>query len=106
MNLEVNLNLTLSKVVEEGRTLVPLFGPGFTGLQNLGNSCYMNSIIQIFFSIDEFKKRYLEDSIEHIENCMKNANECFACQVIKVAHGIWSGDYSIKKKAEKIQFEG
>jgi ubiquitin carboxyl-terminal hydrolase 5/13 len=45
LNLEANLNLTLSKVLEEGKILVPLFGAGFTGLDNLGNSCYMNSVI-------------------------------------------------------------
>lgn len=45
MNLEANLNLTLSKVLEEGKTLVPVFGPGLTGMENLGNSCYMNSVV-------------------------------------------------------------
>ena len=45
MNLEANLNLTLSKVIEDGKELIPLFGPGFTGMDNLGNSCYMNSVV-------------------------------------------------------------
>jgi len=43
--LERNLNFTLSKAVEEGRTLTPKYGPWYTGLHNLGNSCYMNSIL-------------------------------------------------------------
>lgn len=30
--LEANLNLTLSKVLEEGKTLTPVFGAGFTGI--------------------------------------------------------------------------
>jgi len=39
MNLDVNINLTLSKTIEEGKVLIPLYGPGKTGLENLGNSC-------------------------------------------------------------------
>lgn len=44
-NLEVNLNLTLSKVLEDGKTLTPVFGAYNTGMENLGNSCYMNSVV-------------------------------------------------------------
>ena len=45
LDLELNLNFTLSKILEEGKELIPLFGPGYTGLENLGNSCYMNSVL-------------------------------------------------------------
>lgn len=45
MNLEANLSLTLSKVLEEGKILVPIFGPGYTGMENLGNTCYMNAVV-------------------------------------------------------------
>lgn len=53
MELETNINLTLSKAVEEGRTLTPRYGSGYTGLENLGNSCYLNSVVQILFSLPE-----------------------------------------------------
>lgn len=45
LNLEMNLNFTLSKIVEDGKLLEPRFGPNYTGLTNLGNSCYMNSVL-------------------------------------------------------------
>mmetsp|Transcript_9112 Transcript_9112/g.6872 ORF Transcript_9112/g.6872 Transcript_9112/m.6872 type:complete len:89 (+) Transcript_9112:616-882(+) len=58
MNLEANLNLTLSKTIEEGKELIPLYGPGLTGMENLGNSCYLNSVVQVLFSLPEFIQRY------------------------------------------------
>ncbi len=30
-----------SRITEAGAALTPLRGPGFVGLKNLGNSCYM-----------------------------------------------------------------
>ena len=54
MDLEANLNFTLSKVIEEGKELIPLFGAGLTGMENLGNSCYVNSVVQILMSMPEF----------------------------------------------------
>lgn len=60
LNLDANLNLKLSKILEEGRQLVPIFGPGLTGIDNIGNTCYMNSIVQAFFHIPEFKQRYFD----------------------------------------------
>jgi ubiquitin carboxyl-terminal hydrolase 5/13 len=45
MSLEANLSLTLSKVLEEGKILIPVFGPELTGMVNLGNSCYLNSVV-------------------------------------------------------------
>lgn len=58
MNLEANLSLTLSKVLEEGKILTPVFGSGFTGMENLGNTCYMNSIVQVLFSFPEFQNYF------------------------------------------------
>ena len=43
---------------EDGKQLESLFGPGFTGLKNLGNTCYMASVIQILFSLPSFEERY------------------------------------------------
>ena len=62
MELEANLNLTLSKVLEEGKELTPVFGPGLTGMINLGNSCYMNSVVQVLFSQPELKQHFLENA--------------------------------------------
>lgn len=96
LNLDINLNLTLSKVIEEGKVLIPLYGPGCTGMENIGNSCYMNAVLQILFSMEQFKKWYLTDSENHINNCEKHPSICYLCQMSKIMNGIYSGNYSQK----------
>ena len=93
----MNLNLTLSKIVEDGRILTKLYGPGFTGLENLGNSCYMASIIQVLFSLEHFQIIYLDTALEHLTNCLNNPVECYYCQISKLMYGMNSGMYSLKK---------
>lgn len=106
MDLEANLNLTLSKVIEEGKELTPLYGPGCTGMENLGNSCYMNSVLQVLFSMPEFQNRYQEEGPMHLLTCHNTAAECLMCQVSKLVDGLLSGRYSEKKVAKKVLFEG
>ena len=102
MNLEANLNLTLSKVLEEGKTLVPVFGSGLTGMENLGNSCYMNSVVQVLFNLPEFRDHYLPKADTHLNTCTNRAVDCTQCQVSKLVVGLQSGEYSQKKLAQKV----
>ena len=57
LHLEANLSLTLSKVLEEGKTLIPVFGSDRTGMINLGNTCYMNSTVQVLKRVKELRDR-------------------------------------------------
>jgi ubiquitin carboxyl-terminal hydrolase 5/13 len=60
LELELDLNQKFGEWVaiqEAGSNLKPVYGPGFTGLMNLGNSCYLNSTMQVVFTIPAFVTR-------------------------------------------------
>jgi ubiquitin carboxyl-terminal hydrolase 5/13 len=92
MQVEQNLRWEFSMVTEDGKELKPLFGPDFTGLKNLGNSCYLNSTLQALFSMPEFKDRYYlpEDAPSNTHQ----PAEDLETQLRKVADGLLSGRYS------------
>lgn len=58
MQIEQNLKWEFSMTTEDGKELKPVFGSGLTGLKNLGNSCYLNSILQCLFALPVFQNRY------------------------------------------------
>ena len=47
MQVDLNMRFEFDAITEAGSALVPLAGPGHVGLVNLGNSCYMNSCLQV-----------------------------------------------------------
>ncbi len=92
MQIEQNLRWEFSMTTEDGKELRPLFGEGFTGLKNLGNSCYLASILQCLFTIPVFQHRYYHFR-EHPPISGTPAED-LETQLQKLADGLLSGRYS------------
>ena len=92
MQVEHNLQWEFSMTTEDGRELSPVFGPGFTGLANLGNSCYLSSVMQCLFSTASYQDRYYHPSDEP-PLCQAPAQN-LETQLRKLADGLLSGRYS------------
>ena len=92
MQIEQNLRWEFTMTTEDGKELTPVFGPGLTGLKNLGNSCYLASILQCLYDMPSFQQRYgggvatppaVNDPAEDLET-----------QLLKLGDGLLSGRYS------------
>lgn len=92
MQIEHNMKWEFSMTSGDGHGLSPVFGPEFTGLANLGNSCYLSSVIQCIFSLQEFRQRYYHPGDEP-PLCQAPAQD-LETQMRKLADGLVSGRYS------------
>lgn len=84
VELELELNQKSnewSALQESGGKLKPIYGPGYTGMVNLGNSCYLNSVMQTLFSLPDFKSCYVEKADEYFDQCSGNPAEDFNVQM-------------------------
>ncbi|KAK5169100.1 ubiquitin C-terminal hydrolase Ubp14 [Saxophila tyrrhenica] len=101
MQLEHNLTYDFSMTTAEGKELKALYGPGLTGLKNLGNSCYLASILQSLFSMPEFQKRYCQPD-QPPAPALKPAED-LEVQLRKMADGLLSGRYSVPENTNEEQ---
>lgn len=96
LQLEQNLKFDFNMTGEDGKELEPLFGPGLTGLKNLGNSCYLASTLQSLFAFPSFQTRYRDAYRPHTASCSNTLPAtCLECQLGKLADGMLSGRYSV-----------
>lgn len=103
MELDSNLSYDFGRISEKGKVLKPMYGPGYTGLVNMGNSCYLASVIQTVFSIPEFRQRYYDNYVKIVGSALfKDPTACLETQLGKLAYGIHSGKYSVPSSTKKF----
>ncbi|PWY65651.1 ubiquitin C-terminal hydrolase, partial [Aspergillus heteromorphus CBS 117.55] len=92
MQIEHNMKWDFSMTTEDGHELISVFGPGLTGLANLGNSCYLSSVIQCLYDLPEFQERYFHPDMK--PPFAGKPAEDLETQLRKLADGLLSGRYS------------
>ncbi|KAF0989791.1 hypothetical protein HZS_3448 [Henneguya salminicola] len=104
ININLNLKLEMKDILEGGGKLQPLFGPGYTGIVNLGNSCYMASLLQVLFSIPEIIQQFSQKEFPYF--FIKQTTSFLVTDIYfqmffnfflyrcKFCHHLYSGKYS------------
>lgn len=104
IELEIDYNQRYDEwaiIQEEGSKLTPLCGAGFTGMVNLGNSCYLNSVMQVLFNIPDFKQRYYPPYEIFERTPAADPPSDLHTQMAKLAYGLLSGKYSVQENGEQ-----
>eukprot|EP00177_Eucheuma_denticulatum_P007462 GFKZ01013584.1.p1 GENE.GFKZ01013584.1~~GFKZ01013584.1.p1 ORF type:complete len:858 (+),score=140.23 GFKZ01013584.1:137-2710(+) len=94
LQVDLNQSYQFDKITESGSDLVPLHGPGYIGMRNLGNSCYMASIMQILVSLPEIASRYKDNEGSIFASAPKNPAEDLLTNMAKLVLGLLSDRYS------------
>ena len=92
VEMQIDQNYQFSMTSQDGMEMKPLFGKGLTGIKNLGNSCYLASVVQCLFDMPEFSSRYYRPN-ESGPDVQQPADD-LETQLRKLAEGLLSGRYS------------
>lgn len=107
LTLDVNSKYEFARIAANEEGAKPAFGPGCTGMLNLGNSCYLASVMQAVFSNEAFVSAFATPAAaERIfrEGPVDPTNN-LRCQLAKLGAALVSGKYAVPTPLAKGEEE-
>ena len=111
MALEANKSADFGRIMgtNEGAVEACVSGPGLIGLENLGNSCYINSVLQAaVLPVHELREGFLREGVSRalFESVPRGSlpSEDLLCQTAKLFEGCYEQRYA--KEAIYVRSEG
>lgn len=93
LQVGLNMNYEFDKITESGKKLQPVSGAGYIGFKNLGNSCYMNSVLQLILALPEIKRRYFDAADVIFSTATDHPADDVSVQMAKLANAVLSDVY-------------
>jgi ubiquitin carboxyl-terminal hydrolase 5/13 len=95
MEVEMNLNYDWARIMEGGKDIQAVSGPGLIGLRNIGSSCYLNSVLQTLCAVPELADRYFLNEDRIRLSAPSDAENDFPLQMSKLVSALLSDRYVI-----------
>lgn len=89
--LQVEQNVNWDFKTDQGEIVS---GPGFTGMENLGNTCYLNSVLQCIMDLPMFKKAFPANTPATTSHVSDPPSDLWT-QLRKLQDGLMSGRYTV-----------
>ena len=103
MELELNQSYEWKLLTESGNDLERLYGEDYTGMRNLGNTCYIASVMQVLYHIPPISSLY-KNAFPSFCNTLNplsiEIHNNVSFQTSKLFHGLQTGVYSTPEKSE------